>query len=134
MPDLPLLDLAALRALARESAAITGACACVAPAPIAWTSMPMELPQSRLERIATLIAAPDYELSVEEYHPRGTHYWSPDAPIAIDRYPGNHCDVWRCRQCGRCFLHYTEGGGYFVDRRIRLLDPALIVDTSTAQD
>ncbi|MGO1071444.1 hypothetical protein [Lysobacter sp. CA199] len=130
MPDLPLLDLPALRALAYESIAIVQDCACVRPAPLAWTSMSMELPQSRLDRIATLVAAADYELSVEEYHPHDTHYWSADAPIAIDRYPCNHCDVWRCRGCGRCFLHYTEGGGYFVDRRIRLLDPALIVELS----
>jgi hypothetical protein len=30
--------------------------------------------------------------------------------------------------CGRAFLRYTEYGGYYVEPRIRALDPALIVE------
>lgn len=130
--EIPLFDTEALRALARASAAIDIACACVSPPPLAWTSMPMALPQTLLERVGTLIVGEDFERGVDEFHPQGTTYWSERAPIAIGWYPANHCEVWRCCDCGRGFLHYTEGGGYFVDRRIRLLDPELIVEPRVA--
>lgn len=65
-----------------------------------------------------------------EYHPNGTRYWSLDAPIAPRYFPYNRCDVWECTVCRRCILRYTEGGGYFVDRRIRLLDASLMVDAA----
>jgi len=32
--------------------------------------------------------------------------------------------------CGRCYLRYTEGGGYFVDQRIRLLKASLLADAA----
>lgn len=126
----PFLDLDALRALARSTAAVDRACACVRPPPSSWTSMPRALPQATMREIGTLVAAPLHELTVAEYHPNGTHVWSDDAPIAPAFYPYNQSTVWRCNDCGRCFLHYTEGGGYYLDRRIRLLDPALIVEVA----
>lgn len=33
----------------------------------------------------------------------------------------------KCRACGHPFLRYTEYGGYYEGRRIRDLNPALIV-------
>jgi hypothetical protein len=36
--------------------------------------------------------------------------------------------VWECSVCGRLYLRYTEGGGYFVDRRIRAVSANLIED------
>jgi hypothetical protein len=64
----------------------------------------------------------------DEYHPAGTRYASDDAPIAPRHFPYNRCNVSRCVTCGRLYLRYQEGGGYFIDQRIRALDPALIVD------
>jgi hypothetical protein len=32
--------------------------------------------------------------------------------------------------CGRCFLEYAEGGGYFTDNRIRALRPELLADAA----
>jgi hypothetical protein len=36
--------------------------------------------------------------------------------------------VAQCTVCGRCALRYVEAGGYYVEPRIRALDPRLIVD------
>mgnify|MGYP003583012299 FL=1 len=94
--------------------------------------MPLSLPDTYLDEIATLRSPSADELIVTEYHPGGTNFWSEDAPIAIDYYPYNDCTVWRCRRCSRAFLFYVEGGGYFVDRRIRLLDPCLVAAPSIA--
>ena len=80
------------------------------------------------ERIGTLRRPGRDEPTVAEHHPAGTHAWSADAPIAPEWFPYNRCDVWRCSACGRGFLRYTEYGGYYQDDRIRVLDPALVVD------
>ena len=61
-----------------------------------------------------------------EYHPDGTRYWSANAPIAVDFFPYNRCEVWACKRCSRAFLRYTEYGGYYIEPRIRLLNPALL--------
>jgi len=63
-----------------------------------------------------------------EYLPGNIDYWSPEAPIAPRFFPYNRCNVWQCTQCSRLYLRYTEGGGYFVDRRIRAVHSALIKD------
>jgi hypothetical protein len=81
-----------------------------------------------LERIGTLRRPDVDDPPVAEYHPAGTHAWSPDAPIAPAWFPYNRCDVWRCTACRRPFLRYTEYGGYYQDERIRVLDPALVAD------
>ena len=73
--------------------------------------------------------AVDDEPTLDEHHPAGTHFWSPDAPIAPAFHPANRCDVWQCSACGRAFLRYTEYGGYYQDERVRRLDPALIDTT-----
>lgn len=88
----------------------------------------MSLPEAQLSRIGTLIQGDPNEAVFAEFHPEGTGYWSPDAPIAPLYYPSNRCDVWECSACGRLFLRYTEGGGYFVDQRIRMLTSAVLVN------
>lgn len=68
------------------------------------------------------------EPTYREYHPSGTDYWSGKAPVALHYFPYNRCSVAQCAECGRVYLRYTEGGGYYVEHRIRALNPALIVD------
>lgn len=63
----------------------------------------------------------------DEYHPDGTNLWSQEAPIAINYHPYDRSDVRECTHCTRVFLHYTEYGGYYLDERIRKLEPKLIV-------
>jgi DNA ligase (NAD+) len=67
------------------------------------------------------------EASFEEHHPQGTRYDSPQAPIALDFFPFNRCDVYACTRCGCAALKYTEFGGYYVDHRVRLVDAQWVV-------
>jgi hypothetical protein len=69
--------------------------------------------------VATLRDPELYEPTFEEHHPNGTRYDSPDAPVALRFFPYNRCDLWRCTQCQRHLLRYTEFGGYYVDHRVR---------------
>jgi hypothetical protein len=70
------------------------------------------------------------ELTFEEFHPHGTRYDSLNAPIAVDYFPYNRCDVFKCSTCQCAVLKYTEYGGYYVDTRARLVDPEMIVARS----
>ena len=91
--------------------------------------MPDSFSQKKLTCVGTLRSGdPDVEPTLDEYHPNGTHYWAANAPISLRHFPYNLCDVWNCERCGRAFLRYTEYGGYYVQQRVRLLDPALVVD------
>jgi hypothetical protein len=63
----------------------------------------------------------------DEFHPLKTTIWSNSAPIALKYYPYNRSDVLRCSHCQRVYLSYTEFGGYYVDQRIRIVNPDLIV-------
>jgi hypothetical protein len=80
--------------------------------------------------LGTLLKDPYDEPTFTEYHPAGTNYWSSDAPIAVQHFPYNRCSVWQCIVCERCRLMYTEGGGYYVERRIRSLNPQMIVNVA----
>jgi hypothetical protein len=127
---LPLLSAAALAALA--TAERSGTCAACAPlACPGWESLPSTFDTALLRRVGTLrredINEAD-EPTVMEHHPRGTHAWSLDAPIAPAFFPYNRCDVWACQACARPFLRYTENGGYYEDERVRELSAALIDD------
>lgn len=94
-----------------------------------WTSAAAHLwPDARLQKVGTLRDVEQYEPSYEEFHPRGTRIDSPDAPIALQHFPANRADVYRCSQCHRIVLHYQEAGGYYTEARVRLLDPSLVVD------
>jgi hypothetical protein len=130
LPD--QIDLPVLRDLAVRSAAVTAACSCQKSALAGWTSMPLSLPDAQLRVLGTLATKDPEEAGYEEYLPNGVRYASEDAPIAPAYFPYNRSTVSECLSCGRCYLRYTEGGGYFVDNRIRLLDPSLIVDVPPA--
>lgn len=133
MNDLPYLDHPAFVALAESTGAIATDCQCTKTPLDGWASLPNSLPDAQLETIGTLLAQHEsQEPTFSEYHPDGTSYWAVDAPIAPRFFPYNRANVCRCRECGRLYLRYQEGGGYFVDQRIRLVNPALIVDASVA--
>ena len=81
-----------------------------------------------MARLATLCDPTVAEASLEEQHPQGTRYDSPDAPVAIKFFPYNRCEVWHCVRCDRHLLRYTEFGGYNVDPRVRALALENIAD------
>ncbi|GGC67876.1 hypothetical protein [Undibacterium terreum] len=128
MTDLPKLDFSALAALAGKPEHTNSDCACSKLDLQSWISVPLSLDEENLQDVGTLFEDPYAEPTFTEYHPAGTHYDSPDAPIAPLYYPYNRCTVAVCKKCGRHYLRYTEAGGYFVDRRIRLLSPQLLID------
>jgi hypothetical protein len=92
-----------------------------------WESMPGGFDPDRLRPVGTLRRPGDDDPTLTEYHPNGTNAWSPDAPIAPAFYPYNRCVLWQCTGCSRTFLRYTEYGGYYVDERIRAMNPELVV-------
>jgi hypothetical protein len=124
-----LIRLAAeLRTLQTEAPG-TDPCACGLGAYTGWTSLTEERwPAALMTQLATLRDPEVYEPTFEEYHPAGTRYDDPAAPVALAWFPYNRCDVWRCQACQRLVLRYTEFGGYYVDHRVRVLDTSLIVD------
>jgi len=122
------LTLQALKDLATASSAVTRDCSCAIDTCREWTRIPAEFPEQQMQTIGTLADDPYVEATFAEYHPHGTNAWSLDAPIAIRYYPYNRSAVLQCTVCSRCCLQYVEAGGYYVEKRIRALDPALIVD------
>ena len=126
---LPLLDSGSVRRLAQQSAAVSSDCACTLADTSAWAATPLSFPEHLLTDVGTLLADPYDEPSFREYHPAGTRYDSPEAPIALQYFPYNRCQLAVCTHCGRHYLRYTEAGGYFVERRLRSLSrPDLVVD------
>ncbi len=123
-----ILDFNALLVLAAQSDTIDIPCECVIHRADGWISRPATLDPALLVPVGTLREDPFVEPTFAEYHPGGTRYDSPDAPIAPRWYPYNRCDAAHCRNCGRAWLCYTEAGGYFVDPRIRALRAAPLVD------
>jgi hypothetical protein len=118
-----LHNTAELRALLTEPA--TGPCTCGLGACASWESLTeARWPAARMELVATLRDPELYEPTFEEHHPKGTRYDSPDAPVAMRFFPYNRCDLWRCTQCQRHLLRYTEFGGYYVDHRVRAISLA----------
>jgi hypothetical protein len=125
----PHLDAAALIELARHAEEnVSEACSCTRTPLEGWQSQPLSLDETQLVEIGTLVSEHDPEPTFAEYPPGKSQYWSADAPIAPRYFPYNRCGVWQCSLCGRLYLRYTEGGGYFVDRRIRALTSSLIED------
>ncbi|MEZ0603946.1 hypothetical protein ACAX43_17565 [Paraburkholderia sp. IW21] len=118
-----LLDLAQ-----RAEQRGTAPCTCTKTPLDGWQSQPLSLDESQFAEIGTLLAEDDPVPTFSEYLPVKTTYWSAEAPIAPRYFPYNRCAVWECSLCGRLYLRYTEGGGYFVDRRIRAVQSALIED------
>jgi hypothetical protein len=117
-----------LTTLAQASAAVTRSCNCGIDTLREWSRVPLDFPQAQMRTVGTLLDDPYADPTFAEYHPDGTSYWSPDAPIALRHFPYNRCTVQQCTVCGRACLGYVEAGGYFVEPRVRALDPRLIVD------
>lgn len=128
MSQLPYLDHDALLKLTADAAGVTQPCTCTKTSLAGWTSLPLSLQDAQLVEVATLAPPGEAEPVYDEYHPAGTRYASDDAPIALRHFPYNRCNVSRCVSCARLYLRYQEGGGYFIDQRIRALNPALVVD------
>ena len=133
----PLLSADELMRLALQADRGQPCPACAALVCPGWESLPAGSDTSSLERVGTLVQPAgsgrlddNGDPTLSEYHPHGSHAWSADAPIAPDWFPYNRCDVWRCRRCARAYLRYTEFGGYYVDERIRALDPTCIDNTA----
>jgi hypothetical protein len=122
------MEFARLMELALESAAVTRECACAIDSYPGWSSIPVSFPGEQMRVVGTLAGDPYADPTFAEFHPARTNYWSPDAPIAMRHFPFNRCSVLQCSECGRCCLQYVEAGGYYVEPRVRALDPALIVD------
>ena len=124
----PIAQTSELQALA-TSAAQTASCRCNLSRSKGWTSMAEERwPGDQMQQVPTLRDPDLLEPTFEEWHPEGTRYDDPNAPVAIAYFPYNRCAVWQCRSCQGSVLRYTEFGGYYVDHRVRLLDTDLIVD------
>ncbi|MDO9286737.1 MAG: hypothetical protein Q7U26_17740 [Aquabacterium sp.] len=90
-----------------------------------WESIAQPLGAPLLRALGTLRAPDDDEPTLSEWP--GSSYWSAEAPVAPLHFPYNRCSVWACAACGRGFLQYTEYGGYYVDHRLRQVDPARVV-------
>lgn len=124
-----LLDAATLRAAISGS---VGCPHCEAVRGTGWESVTAPLAAPTFEPLGTLRDPALDEPTLDERHaetPEGrTHYWHARAPVALRHFPANRCTAWRCPQCRRGFVQYTEAGGYYVDHRVRALDPALIED------
>lgn len=120
----------------RELARQGGHASCADCSPYAspgWESFPSTVSDDALQCLGALWLPGDEEPTLEEYRGVGVDQWSPQAPIALDHHPYNRCEVWACRGCGKPFLRYTEYGGYYEDRRIRELDPRLVVTGEAGQ-
>jgi hypothetical protein len=126
-PDSPLA-VADLLAIARAPRRLASCAACRALVCPGWEAMAPGFDRTALERVGTLRDPANDDPTVAEWHPAGTHSWSPDAPIAPAWFPYNRSDAWRCGACARAFLRYTEYGGYYTEERVRELDARLIVD------
>lgn len=124
-----LLDAASLRAAVSSSA---GCDHCAPLRGTGWESVGAPLAAPDFEPIGTLRDTRLDEPVFDERHvdtPDGpTHYWHPRAPVAVRHFPYNQCTAWRCAHCQRGFLQYTEAGGYYVDHRVRAIDPLLVED------
>jgi len=125
------LNLTQLKALAQKP---SDPCACSLKICKGWESVSDDRwPSKQLKLEGTLrreLAEGESELSFEEYHPNGTRYDSPEAPIALHYFPYNRANVYACKQCGCAVLKYTEYGGYYIDQRVRLVDASLVVDAA----
>jgi hypothetical protein len=128
LSDLPLLRSAAeLRQLTQGRD--TTPCSCALRRCGPWDSVSEgDWPREHMAPVGTLRDSAEPEPTFEEFHPDGTRYESPDAPVAIRFFPFNRCDIWLCGRCDQHWLRYTEFGGYYVDQRARRLQPEQIVD------
>ena len=103
-------------------------CSCALGVCKGWESFTEDRwPKDQMKALGTLRDPDIYEPSPEEFHPQGTRYASPDAPIAVKFFPCNVSDVFACSTCKRVLMRYTEFGGYYIDHRVREVDSTLVV-------
>ena len=102
---------------------LVAGCTCTPLQVPSWESITDERWPQGVERIGTLRDEEEYEPTFEEFHPNGTRYGSTDAPVAPAWFPCNRSDVYACSRCHSVFLRYTEYGGYYMDHRVRMVDP-----------
>ena len=115
--------------LALADAPALQTCSCALGACTAWESLAeYRWEAAQMSPVGTLRDPAIDEPTLEEKHPQGTRYDSPDAPIAPAFFPYNQCEVWHCQRCNRHLLRYTEFGGYNVDPRVRELAAGKIID------
>jgi hypothetical protein len=114
----------ALRALP-DPALTPSDCTCAHLRCAGWESVMAPIGEPLLQRLGTLRASDDDGPTLDEWP--GSRYWADDAPIAPKHFPYNRCEIWACDACGRGFVQYTEFGGYYVDHRIRAVNPTLVV-------
>lgn len=120
-----MLDADSLKQLCGEQTST--ACTCALRPNACWESFTEDRwPKAQMTALGTLRDPDIYEPTQEEFHPDGTRYTSPDAPVAVKFFPYNVCDVYGCGDCHRVLLRYTEFGGYYVDHRVRELDVSLV--------
>lgn len=110
-----------------QTPSLMAGCTCSLLQVAAWESITDERWPADVQCVGSLRDPGNEEPTFEEFHPLGTRYASPDAPIAPGWFPYNRSDAYVCGRCHSVFLRYTEYGGYYVDHRVRLVDPALIV-------
>ena len=111
------------------------ACSCALGACTAWESLAeYRWEASQMSAFGTLRDTSIDEPTLEEKHPHGTRYDSPDAPVAPAFFPYNRCDVFGCGVCGRVLLKYTEYGGYYVDDRVRAVRADLVIAQDKAPE
>jgi hypothetical protein len=113
-----VLDAQALRALAERHT--PKACQCSLGACEGWESVSGDRwPEGAVEKLGSLRAtldadgAPLPEPSFAEFHPAGTRYESPEAPIAPCFFPTTVVMFLR-GPVRPVLLQYTEFGGYYV--------------------
>ena len=114
----------------RELCAASTATECTCPLKrcAGWDSLGgVDWDSTQLPAVATVRDVEVLEPTFEEYHPQGTRYESPDAPVSLAHFPVNRSDVHHCTRCGQHVLRSTEYRGYYVDPRGRRLNPDLIV-------
>ncbi len=121
-----MLNAETLKALGEAKTPV--ACSCPLRPCAGWESFTEDRwLKAQMLAMGTLRDPDVYQPVAEEHHPRGTRYASPDAPIAVNFFPYNLCDVFACAKCDKLVLRYTEFGGYYVDHRMREVDASLVV-------
>jgi hypothetical protein len=116
-----------IRQIAERSSLESAACSCIRGLSRGWETLPKVLEASDLLRfIGEIPTDRAQELSLDEYHPNGTHFWSEDAPVCFEFFPYNISSIWGCKRCSRAFLRFTEAGAYHSEQRIRILRAPLI--------
>ena len=125
-----LIDKESLQQMGRQVGRQAGRTGCDCPLGpcTGWESFTEERwPKASMRCLGTLRDPDIYEPTQAEHHPSGTRYNSPDAPVAVEFFPYNVSDVFACSRCQKVLLRYTEYGGYYVDHRVRELDPDRVV-------